>query len=136
VPEFLTYEGSARTRTAVVWALPLPPPNGGRSVGSTQVLLLNLVKRENFELAGISSVRSACATGTQTSVLNLGSPEVQRTERKQRTCGPRIGITRCRGLTKERCHYWGFSPEPNGPENGFYGGRWRRERNWVPTFST
>jgi hypothetical protein len=104
--------------------------------GSTQVSFSNLVKRENFELAGTSSVRNACATGTETSVLNLGSPEVQRNERKQRTYGPRIGTLQCRGLTEERCRYWGFSPGPNGPENGFYGGHWRRERNWVPTFST
>jgi hypothetical protein len=62
-----------------------------------QVLLL---KRENFELAGTSSVESACATGTETSVLNLGSPEVQRKEGEQRTYSPRIGALQCRGLTK------------------------------------
>src|SRR5947209_3691282 len=83
--------------TAVVWAPPLSPPRGGPPFGSTRVLLLDLVKRENFELAGTSSVGSACATGTETSALNLGSPEVQRKEGEQRTYGPRLGIMQCRG---------------------------------------
>ena len=56
-----------------------------------------LLKREEFELSGTFNVGSPCATGSETSVLNLGSPEVQRNEGEQRTHGPRLGIMQCRG---------------------------------------